>query len=205
MQVNICKALQLHSGEGNLIIKDDFSNDRIVKISGPSGAGKTTFLKIIAGLITPNSGSICYKGQTWLDTERRINLSPQQRGVGFVFQDYALFPNMTVARHLEYAGAKPEWANTLLTLGELKTLKSTKPARLSGGQQQRLAILRALAPKPSVLLMDEPFSALDRQTKSALIGNLTALFEQTNMKVFIVSHNEAELDSFAGRQISIGE
>jgi molybdate transport system ATP-binding protein len=205
MQVNICKALQLHSGEGNLIINDDFSNDRIVKISGPSGAGKTTFLKIIAGLITPDSGSICYKGQTWLDTERRIDLSPQQRGVGFVFQDYALFPNMTVGRHLEYAGAIPEWANTLLALGELKNLRSVKPARLSGGQQQRLAILRALAPRPSILLMDEPFSALDRQTKSTLIGNLKPLFEQMDMKVFIVSHNQAELDSFAGRQISIGE
>jgi molybdate transport system ATP-binding protein len=205
MQVDIRKTLRLHSGAGSLMIKDDFDAHRIIKISGPSGAGKSTFLKIIAGLITPDCGSIYYKGQTWLDTQRRINLTPQQRGVGFAFQDYALFPNMTVARHLNYAGAKDEWMQTLLTLGGLENLKNSKPAMLSGGQQQRLAILRALAPKPSLLLMDEPFSALDRQTKSSLIGNLAILFEQTNMKVFIVSHNQAELDGFAGKQISIGE
>jgi len=120
---------------------------------------------------------------------------------GFVFQDYALFPNMTVRQHLEYATEDAKWIKTLLEIGKLETLTTHKPQHLSGGQQQRLAILRALAIKPKLLLMDEPFSALDAGMKSALIKDLKRLFSEQGTTVLIVSHNQQELDGLADREL----
>ncbi|RYZ99121.1 MAG: ATP-binding cassette domain-containing protein, partial [Sphingobacteriaceae bacterium] len=123
----------------------------------------------------------------------------------FVFQDYALFPNMTVQQHLEYATDDMAWIKRLLALGKLETLADHKPAWLSGGQQQRLGILRALATRPKLLLMDEPFSALDGATKVALIDELRVLFAELKIIVLIVSHNLAELESIPGEEFCIGE
>ena len=124
---------------------------------------------------------------------------------GFVFQNYALFPNMTVMEHLEYATSDVAWIDLLLKIGKLETFTTHKPEHLSGGQQQRLAILRALAIKPKLLLMDEPFSALDMKMKSALIDELKLLFAELKMTVFIVSHNPAELESFGGEEMVLNQ
>jgi len=193
IRINIEKKLKTYSGQQWLKLNREFANGSIVKIHGPSGSGKTTFLKLIAGLTEPEQGFIESNGVTWLNTSAKISLSPQKRLTGFVFQDYALFPNMTVREHLAYATNDMQWIDHLLILGKLETLSNHKPMYLSGGQQQRLAILRALAIKPKLLLMDEPFSALDQVMKTALIGDLIALFTELQLTAFIVTHNPQEL------------
>jgi molybdate transport system ATP-binding protein len=194
ISVVIEKKLKTYQGLQVLKIAHNFQTSGITKISGVSGVGKTTFLKIIAGFIQPEKGIIKVDNQTWLDTENKISLSPQKRSTGFVFQDYALFPNMTVREHLEYATNDVDWIEKLLSIGKLETLADHKPLHLSGGQQQRLAILRALAIKPKLLLMDEPFSALDPEMKTVLIDDLRLLFDEMKTTVLIVSHNRQELD-----------
>ncbi|MFD2872754.1 ATP-binding cassette domain-containing protein [Mucilaginibacter ximonensis] len=203
ISVAIEKKLKVYKGQHVLKIADGFDTGSITKIHGPSGAGKTTFLKIIAGLITPEQGKITVDGLVWLDTSAEINLTPQKRMPGFVFQDYALFPNMTVAEHLAYATKDRAWINRLLKLGKLDTLTDHKPIHLSGGQQQRLAILRALAIKPKLILMDEPFSALDLHMKTELIGQLKPLFKELGATVLIVSHNPQELDGLTDGELYI--
>jgi molybdate transport system ATP-binding protein len=159
---------------------------------------------MVAGLIIPDSGIIKTNNTAWFDASQKINLRPQQRHIGFVFQDYALFPNMTVKQHLEYATDDSPWINRLLKIGGLGDFTNHKPNHLSGGQQQRLAILRALAIKPILLLMDEPFSALDLKMKSALIKDLQDLFAELGATTLIVSHNPQELDGISGDELEIG-
>jgi len=181
-----------------LKIKRQFATGSITKILGPSGSGKTTLLKMIAGLASPENGTIVVDDITWFDAEQKINLPPQKRHTGFVFQSYALFPNMTVQQHLEYATTDADWIKQLVKLGQLDKFIDHKPDHLSGGQQQRLAILRALAIKPKLLLMDEPFSALDSKMKTILIAELKPLIKQLGITTIIVSHNLQELELFEG-------
>ncbi|MET3977806.1 molybdate transport system ATP-binding protein [Mucilaginibacter sp. UYP25] len=201
--VNIEKKLKAYDGLQVLRIKKDFKPGSITRITGPSGAGKTTFLKMLAGLITPDIGTIKTVNNIWFDAGQKINISPQQRNIGFVFQDYALFPNMTIKEHLEYATKDAQWIDRLLTIGGLETFADHKPNHLSGGQQQRLAILRALAIKPKLLLMDEPFSALDIKMKSALIKDLQGVFTELGSTTLIVSHNPQELDGISEYELEI--
>lgn len=205
ISIAIEKNLKVYQGRQVLKVNRQFPAGSITKIYGPSGAGKTTFLKIIAGLIIPEKGNIAVDEVTWLDTGSSINLSPQKRKVGFVFQDYALFPNMTVMEHLAYATDDKAWIARLLLLGKLDTLATHKPAHLSGGQQQRLSILRALAIKPTVLLMDEPFSALDPDMKTELLKELKIVFNELAATVLIVSHNPQELEGLVDAEMYIGE
>jgi molybdate transport system ATP-binding protein len=200
--VDIEKKLKAYNGLQIFQVKKEFKPGSVTRIIGPSGAGKTTFIKMIAGLIAPDKGSII-ANETWFDSGRGINLTPQQRRTGFVFQDYALFPNMTVRQHLEYATNDVQWIARLLSIGQLEAFTDHKPGYLSGGQQQRLAILRALAIKPKLLLMDEPFSALDIKTKAELITDLQKLFKELNATVIIVSHNPQELDGVSGDEIDL--
>jgi molybdate transport system ATP-binding protein len=201
--VDIKKGLKAYNGLQVLQVKKKFIVGSITRITGPSGAGKTTFLKMVAGLITPDNGIIKTNNTAWFDASQKINLSPQQRHIGFVFQDYALFPNMTVKQHLEYATDDTPWISRLLKIGGLGDFTYHKPNHLSGGQQQRLAILRALAIKPILLLMDEPFSALDLKMKSALIKDLQGLFAELGATTLIVSHNPQELDGISGDELEI--
>lgn len=203
IDINIEKKLKGYAGAGTLKVKHQFASGSITKIHGPSGAGKTTFLKIIAGLIPADAGRLIVNNTAWLDTDGNINLSPQIRRVGFVFQDYALFPNMSVMQHLEFATTDKVWIDRLLHLGKLETLTTHKPHHLSGGQQQRLGILRALAIRPQVILMDEPFSALDRAMKSELICDLKSIFADLNATVLIVSHNPDELVGIANEELYV--
>lgn len=203
ISIDIEKKLKGYGGQQWLKIKREFAIGSIVNICGPSGAGKTTFLKIVAGLIQSDMGYIKVGDELWLDTSSSVSISPQKRKTGFVFQDYALFPNMAVLRHLEYATDDRQWINRLLHVGKLDTLSTHKPECLSGGQQQRLAILRALAIKPKLLLMDEPFSALDKQMKSSLLSELKQLFTELGCTVFIVSHNPEEFSDLSSEVLAI--
>jgi molybdate transport system ATP-binding protein len=205
INVDIEKKLKTYQGQQVLKIAGQFAAGSITKIYGPSGAGKTTFLKIIAGFIKPERGTITVGDVAWLDTNSNTFMPPQKRRTGFVFQDYALFPNMTVQEHLEYATNDKEWIRRLLHIGKLENHTMHKPEYLSGGQQQRLAILRALAIKPKLLLMDEPFSAIDIKMKKTLIDNLKILFEELGATVLIVSHNPLELEGLSDLELILHE
>jgi molybdate transport system ATP-binding protein len=202
ISVDIEKKLKAYKGQQVLKIAAEFAAGSITKIYGPSGAGKTTFLKIIAGLTDPEKGKITVDDIVWLDTSAKLSLSPQKRKTGFVFQNYALFPNMTVQQHLEYATDDQQWIKRLIVVGKLETFLEHKPEYLSGGQQQRLAILRAMAIKPKLLLMDEPFSALDHKMKSEIIAELKSLWNELGTTVLIVSHNLQELEGLTELEIS---
>ncbi len=191
----------LTSADGADMLKPDLqiAAQQSACLSGASGAGKTTLLRIIAGLLTPQQGFIRAGDQIWLDTERGICLPAQQRRVGMVFQDYALFPHMTVQANIAYALARsqPALVTHLLQLTGLQALAQRKPAQLSGGQQQRVALARALAriwDQPgSLLLLDEPLSALDAETRSQLQDVLQQAMQQSGCTSLLVSHDMAEI------------
>ena len=157
--------------------------------------GKTTLLRMIAGLTQPDSGYIRVNGESWYDSERKINLKPQKRNIGYVFQDYALFPNMTVKEHLLYAqfNREKEYISELLDSFHLKGLCERKPAKLSGGQQQRLATARALVRKPQILLLDEPLSALDSETRESLQFEILQAHQKYQATTLLVSHDLNEI------------
>ena len=195
--VDIKKRIKTYDGFNLLQIKTSFASVGITQILGNSGVGKTTFLKILAGLITPEEGTIVVDNEIWLDTKSTICLAPQKRRVGFVFQDYALFPNMNVKQHLLYGTNDAEYIQQLLSLGRMETYQQHKPKQLSGGQQQRLAILRALSTRPKILLMDEPFSALDNALKANLITDLKQLLTTLKITCLVVTHQPFMNGEFA--------
>jgi molybdate transport system ATP-binding protein len=168
----------------------------LVTLYGPSGAGKTTILRIVAGLTTAESGLIQFDEEVWFDPRQKINLPPQKRRIGFVFQDYALFPNMTVRENLEYAlekGEKSPVIEELIHVMDLEQLQKRKPDTLSGGQKQRVALARALVRKPKLLLLDEPLSALDTEMRLKLQDHILKVHKQFNLTTILVSHDLAEI------------
>jgi molybdate transport system ATP-binding protein len=204
IKVAVHKTLKAGHQPINLRVNYSAGQGSVTCIQGPSGVGKTSLLKMIAGLLTPDGGSISLNNELWFDADTNANLSPQKRLVGFVFQDYALFPNMSVRQHLAFATADARWIDRLLTIGKLEHLQNVKFDRLSGGQQQRLAILRAMANKPRLLLMDEPFSAQDAQTKRQLMDDLKAIWQELGTTVMIVSHYPDELRGIADGNLVVG-
>ncbi|MBV8257238.1 MAG: ATP-binding cassette domain-containing protein, partial [Actinobacteria bacterium] len=138
---------------------------------GPSGAGKTSVLRVIAGLVRPPQGRVALGDEVWLDTERGVALPPEERRVGLVFQEYALFPHLSVRRNVAYgAGGRP--VDELLERFRIAHLADARPGELSGGERQRVALARALARDPEVLLLDEPLAALDAHTRTAVRAEL---------------------------------
>jgi molybdate transport system ATP-binding protein len=170
----------------------------LLAVLGPSGSGKTMTLQCIAGLTRPDEGRIELNGKVLFDSETGINLPPQRRKVGFVFQSYALFPHMTVSANVAYsirrlpAAEIKEKVERLLGIMNVSPLAQRYPKQLSAGQQQRVAIARALAPDPEVLLLDEPFSALDSQLKERLELELLELHSEYHGSMLIVTHDLAE-------------
>ena len=167
----------------------------VLALVGPSGSGKTTLLRSIAGLYQPRQGSIHCNGEAWFDTARKIHRAPQRRSVGLVFQNYALFPHLTALANIVAAmdhlppALRERRARELLELVHLAGLASRYPQALSGGQQQRVAVARALGRDPKVLLLDEPFSAVDRVTRHKLYRELAELRRQLHIPVVLVTHD----------------
>ncbi|HEX6532825.1 MAG TPA: ABC transporter ATP-binding protein [Nitrospira sp.] len=165
---------------------------------GPSGSGKTTVLRSIAGLEWPERGSIRFISRTWLDTAAGIRVPPQARQIGYMAQDYALFPTHTVAGNIGYGltalstADRTKRVDEMLELFQLRGFEAIKPRELSGGQQQRVALARAVAPRPQLLLLDEPLSALDALTRVQLRGELRALLKRLALPSIIVTHDWAE-------------
>jgi len=165
---------------------------------GPSGSGKTTLLRVLAGLETPEEAQIRFGAEPWDDTVRGLRLPPQARHLGFLFQDYALFPHMTLARNISYGLQGLSREETERRVGELlerfqlEGLGHRYPHQLSGGQKQRAALARALAPQPRLLLLDEPLSALDAPTREAVRGDLRGWLASLHIPVLLVTHDRVE-------------
>ncbi|HEX3806372.1 MAG TPA: ABC transporter ATP-binding protein [Gaiellaceae bacterium] len=158
-----------------------------VALVGPSGAGKTTVLRAVAGLARPTGGRIAIGEEAWLDAERGVDLPPDRRRVGLVFQDYALFPHLTVRGNVEYA--RRQRADEYLERFRIAHLADARPGELSGGEKQRVALARALAREPEVLLLDEPLSALDAHTRTTVRSELAELLTGLGIPVLLVTHD----------------
>lgn len=197
----------LHGFDGNfwLDVELEIRREEFVVILGQSGSGKTTLLRCIAGLEKPEEGYIEVDGEVWFDSTRGINMPPQKRDVGFVFQDYALFPNMSVLENVMYGMKKKDKkrAIELLKMAGLDGLKDKKPDKLSGGQKQRVALLRALAKEPKVLLLDEPLSALDPELRYELQEELKNFQKSSSIPALMVSHDREEALRLADRVIKV--
>jgi molybdate transport system ATP-binding protein len=194
--LDITKKLDSPTGTLALDLQLKLEKGRILTIYGVSGAGKTSLLRMIAGLMTPDAGSIRSNNETWFDSVTKTNLPPRQRKVGFIFQDYALFPNMTVLQNLQYPlekGQDSSIVRDLLEVMEIQELRSRKPATLSGGQKQRVALARALVNRPEILLLDEPLSALDASMRTKLQDYLLRLQKAFELTLLLVSHDVGEI------------
>jgi molybdate transport system ATP-binding protein len=164
---------------------------------GPSGAGKSTVLRAIAGLLRPQSGRVALDDEVWFDAARRVNLAPEDRSVGLVFQSYALFPHLSVQRNVEFGG-KERAAELMERLG-IAQLAGARPQQLSGGERQRVALARALAREPRVLLLDEPLSALDPHTRDTVREELGGHLIEFGLPTVLVTHDATDAIALAGR------
>lgn len=180
----------------NLVIKDgDF-----VSLLGPSGCGKTTTLRMIAGLETPTEGEIYIDGKLVFSSEKGVDVSPDKRNVGFLFQNYALWPHMTVYKNIAFGLENMKWdkekirkrVEELLDTLKIREYVDRYPAELSGGQQQRVGIARALAADAKILLMDEPFGALDEITKRAMQDEMLSLQKKLHITIVFITHDIRE-------------
>lgn len=180
----------------------------VTVIFGPSGSGKTTLLQCVAGLLNPDRGLIAMDDCTFLDTDNKINLSPQERRIGYVFQDLALFPHMSAAQNVEFALPVPadQRKHTLaeiLKRFQLGRVAGRRPRDLSGGEKQRVALARAFAIKPRLLLLDEPFSALDDELKMQIIQDLKMWIAEERIPALFVTHDREEARALGQRVITI--
>jgi len=202
----------------NRIFKMDVSiqsNAERLVLFGVSGSGKTQLLRMLSGLVRPDQGSIEFEGKTLFNQSTSINLSPQERSLAYVFQEYALFPHLTVMQNIAFSVNKG-WLNksqsfvnedveSWLEKFELKNLAYQYPHQLSGGQSQRVALARALVCQPKALLLDEPFSALDDGLRKALRSELYELQKQLSIPMILISHNLDDVHSFSDELIQIRE
>ncbi|GAB5527878.1 MAG: sulfate/molybdate ABC transporter ATP-binding protein [Roseivirga sp.] len=208
IEVKLHKKLWSAEGQMNLHVAFSLEKGGFLTLYGPSGAGKTSILRMLAGLMTPDAGAISAGGKTWFDSDSKTNLPPQQRRLGFLFQDYALFPHMTIRQNLSFALAKGQndlIVEELLEIMELKAMADRKPETLSGGQKQRVALARALVPKPEILFLDEPLSALDTQMRSRLQGFILEAHQRFNLTTILVSHDVGEILKLSDQMLMLSE
>jgi molybdate transport system ATP-binding protein len=202
LKIDINKKLYGSNGEMNLKVNLDIAQGDFVALTGLSGSGKTTLLRILAGL-EEAKGMIQIEDRIWLDNKKI--LAPQKREIGFVFQDYALFSNMSVENNLLFVKKDKELANYLLDITELSKLKNRLPNSLSGGQKQRVSLCRALMNRPKLLLMDEPLSALDPAMRSKLQNEILTLHKEFNTTTIMVSHDPSEIYRLSNRVIVLNQ
>lgn len=206
ISINVSKTLNTADGVLNAEFSIEIRNGEFLTLFGPSGAGKTTLMRMISGLETPNGGVIEVDGEVWFDSTKKINLPPQKRSIGFVFQDYALFPTMSVRENLLFAAESAEQkqgVDELIAMVELENLANRLPATLSGGQKQRVALARALVRRPKILLLDEPLSALDPSMRQKLQDELALIHSRLGVTTLLVSHDIAETVKLSDRLASI--
>lgn len=203
--IDVRKEMTTTEGKNMLNIRREISGGDFICLVGHSGSGKTTLLRILSGLLTPDEGVIQVGGTTWFDSTARINLKPQQRSIAYMFQDLALFPNMTVAQNIGYAqrAHNPTHINELLDIFGMKGLATQKPGKLSGGQKQRVALARALASSPQILLLDEPLSSIDQEMRQALQSEILKAHEYLNSTSIMVTHDLPEARRMANEIIKI--
>lgn len=203
IRIDIQKALHGADGPFQFHMTAEIDEGSCLALYGPSGAGKTSTLRMMAGLMNPDLGKIIVGNQVWYDSESKINLKAEQRKTGYVFQDYALFPNMTVRQNIQFAAGNNEakTADKWIGLTGLGDLAEKKPAMLSGGQQQRVALARALTQQPSVLLLDEPLSALDQQMRIKLQQDLMDYRREQKLTTILISHDAGEIIKLADQVV----
>lgn len=201
-KVNFTKQLHTATGLQDLKIDLELEPGSFSCLFGPSGVGKTTTLRVIAGISQPEKGFLAHGENVWLDSSCKLNLPPQKRKVGFVFQDYALFPSMNVFQNVCYGvpkGTSKESIQHLLENLGLSNLQKRNVLALSGGQQQRVALARAIAAKPELLLLDEPLSALDPSMRKSLQDLLQKIHSEYKMTILMVSHDIPEIFKLASK------
>ncbi len=187
----VCRK-RLSSGfELDAVLSVPLDASPVTVLFGPSGSGKTTLLRLVAGLEHPDAGEIAFRGRAWHDSARGIDLPPQQRRAGFLFQDYALFPHLNVGANVAFA-ARPERVKPLIKAFGLARLAAQMPRAISGGQQQRVALARALAADPALLLLDEPLSALDAPARGAMRRQLRRMLLEGGVPALVVTHDRLE-------------
>ncbi|MDH3323378.1 MAG: ATP-binding cassette domain-containing protein, partial [Flavobacteriaceae bacterium] len=196
IEISVNKHLQAASGKMLLDVHLEIEKGKLVTLYGKSGAGKTSLLKIIAGLLPADHGKIIVEDIAWLDSQKKIDLPPQKRNIGFVFQEYALFPNMTVKENLLFAWSKGQdkkIISELIEIIDLGDLQNRKPQTLSGGQKQRVALARALVKKPQILMLDEPLSALDHEMRHKLQQYVIEVHKAYELTTILISHDVSEI------------
>ena len=213
LEVDVSKTLRARGREFRLEVK--FASDAPVTVLfGPSGAGKTQTLYAIAGLARPERGAIRLGGEALFDSQRKIDLPPHRRRIGYVFQDYALFPHLSVVQNVAFATSRSAVFNPRTATGEvyellarfaLGKLASSYPHQLSGGQRQRVALARALAAKPRLLLLDEPFAALDAPLRARLREELIKIRKEFDVPMVVITHDPDDVAALGGRVVSIAD
>ena len=196
IELSLKKELRSASGAMLLDLELMVGDGDLLTLYGRSGAGKTSLLMMLSGLMRPDRGRIVVRGKVWTDTEKGIHLKPQQRNVGMVFQDYALFPNMTVRENMTYALRDPgqdREISHLVEIMDLGDLQDRRPDTLSGGQKQRVALARALVNKPDLLLLDEPLSALDPEMRGRLQHYILEVHREYGLTTLLISHDVTEI------------
>jgi iron(III) transport system ATP-binding protein len=208
LTIEVKKSFPPGSPVPGLDVTAEVREGEFVSIFGESGGGKTTLLRILAGLATADSGRIVMNGETWLDTARKVSLPPRKRGVGFVFQDYALFPHLTVAENVAFGlrfaprGERGWRVMDALARVGLEAYQGAYPHMLSGGQQQRVALARALAPRPAVLLLDEAFASLDARLREQVRDDTLHVLQTSGIATLLVTHDSEEA-MFMGDRIAL--
>lgn len=208
IELDIRKKMLTADGLRTLAVSVEIPRHSLTCIWGPSGSGKTTLLRMIAGLVKPDKGSISINSTPVYDSGKKINLIPQRRHVGYMFQDYALFPNMTVEKNIRFAQGREKdkaLVEALICEFGLDNLRRQKPDKLSGGQKQRVALARAIAAKPHLLLLDEPLSAVDEEMRSSLQDEIVKAHTLFSMTTLMVSHDRAEIARLSTHLLPIGE
>ena len=208
MSISVDIKIEIRSKSQGFSLEASFSSgESFTVLHGPSGSGKTLTLKCIAGLLKPASGRIEVGGRTLFDSDAGINLPSRERRLGYVFQDYALFPHLTVAENVGFAFMRPgrgltgkekDKVSGALEAFEIERLADAHPAELSGGQRQRVAIARALVARPDALLLDEPFSALDTGLRARMRTKLKVVQGRFRIPVLLVTHDPEDIKAFKG-------
>ncbi|EGP48106.1 ATP-binding cassette domain-containing protein [Achromobacter insuavis] len=216
MSVDLRIRKNMVSGDRHFSLDVAFSSaSKRIALFGPSGAGKSLTLRAVAGLLRPDAGRIEVNGRVLFDSDARVSVAPQARRVAYLFQDYALFPHLTVAQNIAF-GSRRGWLNPprravsaearrWVDAFELGAIVGSYPHEISGGQKQRVALARALMLKPEILLLDEPFSALDSQLRGKMRQELNTLQRQLDVPMLLITHDPADVEALADEVFEVRE